>query len=151
MFHPAGSHHSSFQPHRLFPASQQPAVFHLLLPPSSGDDPPPSLACNPALNLSSETHTSYSTFNLATSVHKSSISLLSLSPLFLIPLFLHRLPPPCCLFWPPSPLHQFFSPAWKSQIGGSDGRLAEHLVTESWNAASQDLFWSRALFVIAKM
>lgn len=120
MFHPAGSHHFCSQPHRLFLPSHQPAVFHLLLPPSFGDDPPPSLTCNPPPNLSSETHTSFRTFNLRTSVHKSFISLLPTHSACLLFSDSSLPPPPCCLSWTPSVLHQFL-PFWKSQIGDSLG------------------------------
>lgn len=123
MFHPAGSHHFCFQPRRLFLRFHQPAVFHLLLPPSFGDDPPPSLTCNPALNLSSETHTSYRTFNLHTSVHKSFISLLPAhSACLLLSDSSLPLPSPAAFlsFLDALRITPVF-PFWKSQIGRCDG------------------------------
>lgn len=157
MFHPAGSHHFCFQPHRLFLRFHHPAVFHLLLPPSFRDDPPLSLTCNPALNLSSETHTSSRTFNLRTSVHKSFILLLPAhSACLLFSDFSLPLPSPTTLlsFLAGIRITPVF-PSWKSQIGRTQRRLTEHLQTESWNAASQDLFGAvdsvKKPFVIVKM
>lgn len=123
MFHPAGSHHFCFQPHRLFLRFHHPAVFHLLLPPSFRDDPPLSLTCNPALNLSSETHTSSRTFNLRTSVHKSFILLLPAhSACLLFSDFSLPLPSPTTLlsFLAGIRITPVF-PSWKSQIGRIDG------------------------------
>lgn len=119
MFHPAGSHHFCFQPHRLFLCFHQPAVFHLLLPPSFGDDPPPSLTCNPALNLSSETHTSYRTFNL----HKSFIWLLaahSACLLFSDSSLPHSSPTALLSFLDAGRITPVL-PFWKSLIGRCDG------------------------------